>query len=209
MRLALFGVTGRTGRLLLGQALAAGHMVTALVRDPARVEGPSDRLALVTGDVRAGDCVAATVAGAQAVLSVLGPSANRPDFAVSQGTANILTAMQAHGVRRLVLSTGAGVGDARDTPGLFHHLITALLKLTARFVYEDMLRVVELVRAADLDWTIVRVPMLTDGSAAGRVRVGYVGAGTGPRLARGDLAAFMLKQVSDSTYLRQAPVISN
>lgn len=209
MKLALFGAAGRAGRLLLEQALAAGHTVTALVRDPARLALRHDRLTLLAGDARDPQAVRAAVAGAEAVISVLGPRDNGPERAVTQATRNILAAMQAHGVRRLVLSAGAGVGDPNDRPGPFHHAITALLKLAAGNVYADMVEVVQTVRASDVDWTVVRVPMLTDGPSAGQVRVGYVGVGTGPRLSRADLAAFMLQQAANGGHIRAAPVISN
>jgi putative NADH-flavin reductase len=208
MILAIFGGTGRAGRYLLEQALAAGHDLTALVRDPARVDLKHERLTLVTGDARQSEAVAATIAGAEAVISVLGPRDNGPERAVTQATKNILDAMRAQGVRRLVDSAGAGVGDPRDRPGLLHHVISALLKLTARNVYEDMVHMVALVRGSDVDWTIVRVPMLVDGAATGRVRVGSVGVGTGPRLTRADLAAFLLETVEKGAHVREAPVIS-
>ncbi len=209
MKLAIFGATGRAGRPLLEQALAAGHTVAALARDPARVDLTHERLTWVTGDARQSEPVAATVAGAQAVISVLGPRDNGPERAVTAATRNILQAMQAHGVRRLIVSTGAGVGDPNDRPGPFHYAITALLKLTARNVLEDMTQMAALVRGSDVDWTIVRVPMLADGPHTGQVRVGYVGVGTGPRLVRADLADFMLKLAASGEQVRQAPVISN
>jgi hypothetical protein len=72
-----------------------------------------------------------------------------------------------------------------------------------------MVRVADLIRASDLDWTLVRVPMLTDAPPSGDVLVGYLGRGVGARISRTDMAAFILEQASDDTYLRQAPVISN
>jgi hypothetical protein len=71
-----------------------------------------------------------------------------------------------------------------------------------------MVRVVALVRASDVDWTVVRVPRLLDTPAQNNVRVGYVGKNSGTQLSRAAMASFMLKQVSDATYWRQAPMIS-
>lgn len=96
-----------------------------------------------------------------------------------------------------------------DRPGPFDRLIGVVLRLAATNVVADMRRMVELVRASELDWTVVRVPMLTDGPAAGRWRVGMVGQGTGPRLSRTDLAAFLLTQLDDRAHLRASPVVSN
>lgn len=209
MKLAIFGASGRTGHVLVAQALASGHDVNALVRTPSRFDLQHERLHLIQGDLQDEAKVAEVVAGTDAVLSVLGPKGNQPTFVVSKGTANVITAMRQHGVRRLVVSAGAGVRDSQDRPGLFDKGIGALIKLTASNVYEDMVRTVDLVRTSDMDWTVVRAPMLTDGPATSNIKVGYVGAGVGPRVSRGNLAAFMLGQANDATYYRQAPVISS
>lgn len=149
------------------------------------------------------------VAGAEVVLSVLGPMSNQPDFGVSRGVDYIIDAMHQHRVSRLIQSVGAGVRDPQDKPGPIDQFFGLLVKLLSRNVYEDMRRVSDKVRASDLDWTLVRVPMLTDDRGTGTVRAGYLGQGVGVRLARADMAAFILKQVTDKVYIRQAPVISN
>lgn len=208
MNITIFGATGKTGAHLVEQALAAGHQVVALARTPSKLAS-HERLTVLQGDIGNATQVAQAIQGADAVLSVLGPTSNAPDFQVSRGTANIMAAMQAQGVRRLIVSTGAGVRDPHDAPKFFDNAIVALLQVVSKNVYADMQRTAELVRASDLDWTIVRVPMLTNDALKGKVRVGYVGNGIGTRITRADLAAFMLKQLQDNTYLRQAPAISN
>lgn len=208
MRITIFGATGRTGRQLVEQALAAGHEVVAFVRTPSKLSIDDDRLSIVQDDIQDAKAVEEAVAGADAVLSVLGPTSNEPVYEVSRGMENILAAMQEQGVSRLVQSVGAGVGDPSDQPGLFDRAIKVLLKLMSRYVYEDMVRVNDQIRASDLDWTLVRVPMLTDDPPGSDLRIGYLGQGVGPRVSRSDLAAFMLKQADDDAYLHQAPVIS-
>lgn len=209
MKLAIFGATGRTGRHLVSQALERGHTVTSLARRPQKLAQVARRITVVEGDVQDAAAVAQVVAGADAVLSVLGPTANRPDYQVTRGTEHILAAMEEYGVRRLLLSAGAGVADPNDAPQLFHRVITLLLKLLSRHVYEDMERTVQTVRASNIDWTIVRVPMLTDGPAQGQVKVGYVGKGPGARLSRADMATFMLDEAQKNQWVGRAPAISN
>ena len=209
MNLTVFGTTGRTGRLLLAQALEAGHQVTALARTPSKLEMDHEQLTVIEGDVQDAQKVISAVAGSDAVLSVLGPTSNQPTYEVSRGMGHIQTAMDQQGVRRLVQSVGAGVGDPQDRPGLFDRLIKVALQLVSRHVYEDMVRVADAIRHSDLEWTLVRVPMLTDDPPAGDIKVGYLGTGVGPRLSRADLAAFMLQQADDLTYVGQAPVISS
>jgi putative NADH-flavin reductase len=94
MKLVIFGATGRTGVHLVKQALAAGHSVTALVRTPAKLTLQHERLTVLQGDAQDAAKVAQAVAGAEAVISVLGPTRNRPAFAVSKSTENILAAMR-------------------------------------------------------------------------------------------------------------------
>ena len=209
MKLTIFGATGRTGHYLLERAIAAGHDVTVLVRNPAKLSLQNARLKVMPGNLTDALQVAQAVTGAEAVISALGPAGNAPVFEISQGTTNIIAAMQQHGVRRLVISAGAGVGDPNDVPKVFNRAMNVLLKLAAGNVYEDMRRTVALVRASGLDWTVVRVPMLTDDPPTGAVKVGYVGKGMGARISRSDMAEFMLKQAGDKTYVCQAPAISN
>jgi putative NADH-flavin reductase len=209
MHIALFGATGRTGQLLLRDALQAGHTVTALVRDPSWAAVQDSSLTVLQGSIHDAAQVEQTITGADAVISVLGPIQNKPVYEISTATNGIITAMRRCGVRRLVMTAGAGVLDANDAPGTFDNLMGALVLLTAGHVYEDMRQSVDAVRQSDLDWTVVRVPALTNAPRTGRIRVGYVGKGTGNRLGRADLAEFLLKQATSKGYLHQAPVVSN
>lgn len=209
MKLAIFGATGETGRHLVKQALERGHEVTAFTRSPEKLPINSDRLTVVQGDVRNADKVNEAIAGVDAVLSALGPAENKPVFTVTEGTQNILDAMNRYGVERLVVSAGAGVGDPNDEPKLFNHAINFLLKIVSRWVYEDMRRTVDLVRGSHVKWTVVRVPMLTDDEPTADVKVGYVGKGLGSRLTRADMARFMLDQVESDELVHRAPAISN
>lgn len=191
------------------QALATGYEVVAFARTPSKLGIQNEKLKVVEGDVQNAQQVERAVVGSAAILSVMGPTSNTPDYQISAGMQNIVAAMETHGLRRLIVSAGAGVSDPEDEPKLFNKLIGLLLKLISPHVYEDMKRSVAIVRASDLDWTVVRVPMLNDGHKEGQVRVGYVGKGVGARLSRADLAAFMLKELKQGVYIHQAPVISN
>jgi len=209
MRLTIFGATGRTGIHLLEQALAAGHEVKVLVRDPSKVKSQSALLKVLEGNVQNAAQVEQAVADSECVISVLGPTENKPTYEISAGTDNILAAMKKQSVRRLIVSAGAGVGDPNDSPAPFNLFINFLLKILSRYVYEDMVQTVAKVRASDLDWTIVRVPMLTNDPQTGKIQIGYVGKGMSARISRADMADFILKQVNDNTYLHKAPTISN
>ncbi len=209
MKLAIFGGTGRTGLHLVSQALEQGHQVTVLARNPAKMTIKNVGLSVIQGNVKDQAAVEKTITGADAVLSVMGPTSNKPLMEVSQGTANIIAAMKKLGCKRLIVTSGAGVGDPKDEPKLINHIISLALKLTAKNVLADMQKAVDIVRDSDLEWTVVRLPMLTDNPKPSEIFVGYVGKGMGPRIARRDIAEFILKQVEDRTYLRASPAISN
>lgn len=209
MRIAILGATGRTGQHLVRQALAAGHEVVALARTPSRLEMEHERLAVVQGDVMDAGRVAEVISGVDAVLSALGPTGGTTLGVMSRGLDHILAAMQQHGVRRLIVVAGAGVGDPQDRPGPLDRLIGGLIRLISREFYAEMQGVADTVRASGMDWTLVRVPMLTDEPGTGNVRVGYLGRGAGTRLSREDLAWFMLELAEQGTYIRQAPVVSS
>jgi putative NADH-flavin reductase len=209
VRLVVFGGSGRAGRLVVKQALAAGHEVTVLARSPHKLDLRHERLRVVMGNALDPAPVAQAVAGADAIVSLIGPGKDQPPMTVSKSTATIIAAAKDCGVERLVVVVGAGVGDAQDRPALLDKLIIAVLKRAAASVYEDMKATAAIVRASDREWTLVRIPMLTDQPATGKPRVGYLGQGVGSRLSREELAAFLLKQVADRAYVHAAPVVSN
>jgi NAD(P)-dependent dehydrogenase (short-subunit alcohol dehydrogenase family) len=208
MKVAIFGGTGKTGQHLVQQALELGHEVVMLARTPSNFTIQHPRLTVIQGDIVDAACVEATIQGVDAVISVLGPRSNKPEFIISKGTDHILNAMKRHHVRRIIISAGAGVRDPYDKPKFIDHFFGFLLNLLSKNAVEDMKQVVDKVRNSDRDWFVIRVPMLTDQPAQGTLKIGYVGDIT-PRLSRADMAAFMLKQLEDDTYIRKAPAISN
>lgn len=208
MKVAVFGGSGKTGQHIVQQALDAGYSVVALARTPSKVNIQHPNLQVVQGDVLNAEAVETVVRGADAVISALGPSTNKPEFTISRGMDNILAAMQKHNVRRLIIAAGAGVRDPQDKPKFIDRFFGLLLNVVSKNVVADMEQAVQKVRTSSLDWTVVRVPMLTDEPAKATLKVGYVGDIT-PRIARADMASFMLKQASSDQYVRKAPAISN
>ncbi len=208
MKIAIFGGTGKTGQHLVQQALEAGYEVVALARNPARLTPQHEKLTVIQGDALDSACVEETIRGVDAVMSLLGPNKNNPDFAISKATGHILEGMKRGNVRRIIIAAGAGVGDPQDKPKLIDHFFGFLLKVVSKRAVADMKQVASTIRASDRDWTIVRVPMLTDQPPHDTLTVGYLGD-INARLARADMATFMLKQLKDDSFLSKAPAISN
>jgi putative NADH-flavin reductase len=203
MNIALFGATGGTGRQVLQQALAQGYEVRALVRDLAKLPGDRHGLAIV-GDCLDQRAVNDCVQGTDAVICVLGTHpGGQPIEAV--GTRNILTAMQTAGVRRLIAVTSMGVGDSADQMAF---LFRILMKITLKKVMEAKEEQERLIRASDLDWTIVRPGGLTDGPRTGTYSAGVEKSIRARRVSRADVAEFVLKQLTDDRFVRQTPAIS-
>jgi len=206
---AIFGGTGRIGRVVLERALAAGHEVRALVRDPSRLPARSDRLAVVSGDVMDPGAVDATIAGTSVVLALFGHIKGSPPALQTDGTRNIVEAMHRHGAKRLItLSGGALRADGLDRPKAADRLIVFLMKRLSPEVLADAEGHLEVLRASGLDWTVVRAPRVQDGPATGTFRVGHVGVNASTKINRGDLADFILSQVEDRRFVGEMPFVS-
>lgn len=204
MQIALFGATGGTGRQVLEQAVRAGYQVTALVREPAKLGQTPAGVTVVTGNVLQPPAVDQVVAGADAVICSLGNTSNNPDMVVTNGTRHIIDAMQRHNVRRLIVVTSLGVGDSKDQVPFF---FKALMKTVLRKAIEDKEAQEAAVRASRLDWTIVRPGGLTDDPPTGRYQVGTTDLTAG-RVARADVADFILKELTRNEYIHQTPGIT-
>ncbi|MBB4982443.1 MULTISPECIES: NAD(P)-dependent oxidoreductase [Streptomyces] len=204
MKLMLFGVTGGTGAQLLAQALGAGHQVTAVARDPARVPvtDPDAPLTVLPGDALAPETWRQAVAGHDAVLSCLGSTDRKhPTTVYSQGTRNLVEAMRASGVGRLLCLSSAGLEITPEVP-LPQRLVTRyVIQRLYRHGYADMARMESLVRSPAADgtaWTVVRPPMLTDGPLTGTYRTAENARLERPKsLSRADLAHYLLTHVDD------------
>jgi putative NADH-flavin reductase len=215
VRLTIFGATGGTGTCLIEQALAAGHDVTAIVRDPARLTVRTSspeltaRLQVDTADVMDSAAITPAVAGADAVLTAIGPRGTGVTTVSQDSVRSIIAAMQKAGARRLLTVSGSIVADDGESPYL--RLIKPLVRRTAlRHVCADMRAAEAEVEATDLDWTIVRPPRLTAGPVTGRYR-SRIDGGLPRSLAvsRADLAACMLSAIGDPATVRRHIAVAN
>lgn len=218
MELTIFGATGGTGRRLLERAIAGGHGVTAFVRNPAKLKVRHERLSVAVGDVRDASSVEEAIAGRDAVVSVLGGKPSNPLHPRRAGVArgpgsvgarNIIAAMERHGVRRFVCQSAWGAGDSRENSDLAGDVfMKVLVPLFLRDEYADKELQEEIVRGSDLDWVIVRPMLLTNGAWTDEWRAG-VNLAPGRRfwISRADTADFLMRQLTDDTFLRQTPAI--
>jgi len=206
MRITVFGATGRTGVPLVEQAVDRGHEVTAFARPGSELPVDDPAVTVVPGDAYEGSGVAAAVAGADAVASVLGQTSEGPADLLTRAGGYIVEAMAEHGVDRLVTLLGAGVREAGESRGLSGLVMGAALRLLARDVLEDARGQADLVRATDLDWTVVRAPRLTEEPPAGSYRAGDIALGF-ESIPRADVATFILDCIENELHVREMPKV--
>jgi len=210
MKIALFGATGATGQLVLEQALARGHTVTALVRTPSKLTTTHERLAVIQGDATDPAAVEKAVAGQEAVISTIGSGSNTKHVTLySTCIRNIIDAMEKQKVERLLCISAGGAYPGKD-PGAPFILNYIVKPLFLKDVFADMARMEEAVKQSRLAaWTIVRPPRLVDTPATGNYRQErtYSIKG-GNKMGRADLAAFMVNELDAGKYVRQGVAVA-
>lgn len=206
MKVIIFGATGRIGGHLVQQALAQGHMVTAFVRDPGKIQVKHENLRMAKGDVMDPVAVANAISGQDAVLCSLG--SGRRGVIRSEGTHHIIQGMEKTGVKRLICQTTLGAGDSKGNLNfLWKYIMFGLLLKEA---YNDHERQEQYVFQSRLNWTIVRPAAFTDGPKTGVYRHGFSAheKNLTLKISCADVADFMLRQLKDDTYLRKTPGLS-
>jgi uncharacterized protein YbjT (DUF2867 family) len=216
MKLTIIAATGGVGRELLEQAVAAGHDVTAVARNPGKL---SRQVRALTADLAAPDPAAleSAVAGADAVLSGLGPLSNSDAGIASQGTPAVVAAMKAAGVRRIVAVSAAPVSTvptpSRPSPpkhdagdGFFmRHLLSHIANARLGKVFADLAQMEDILGRSGLDWTVIRPPQLTGKPLTGTYRTAYgQNLKGGLSVPRADVAHLMLRVLNQPETIGQA-----
>ncbi|ATL29792.1 NAD(P)-dependent oxidoreductase [Streptomyces formicae] len=204
MKLTVFGATGGIGKEIVRQALTAGHEVTAVVRDPARLEVTGERLEVFRADVRDAEALRPAVAGRDAVLSGLGARKRADAGIATELTRSVLRAMDAEGVRRLLVVSAAPVGPEPAENPLVDRVVLAVIGRVLKDVYTDLTALEADLAASATDWTSVRPPRLLNKPLTGSYRTvvgGFPRAGR--TIARADVAHAMLAMVDDRATVKQ------
>jgi uncharacterized protein YbjT (DUF2867 family) len=204
-RLAILGATGGIGRHLLSWAVDAGYPVHVLARRPEAVPGRAG-VTVTGGDATDPAAVAGVVAGADAVLSALGPRGAKTPGLLGAAASAVTQAMVKHGVHRLICVSAAGAFIGEDPEA--NPLVKVILPRIFARPFADVREMERVVRASALDWTLVRPTRLVNGPGTGelRIRDRYPAPGL-TRIARADVAQFMIGALTEPGYLRQAPAI--
>ena len=191
MRLLIFGATGTIGIKLVEQALNKGDKVTAFVRTPGKLGIEDENLRVIQGNVLNFTEVAAALEGHDTVLIALG--AGLKGRIRSEGTKNIVMAMEKSGVRNLVCQTTLAAGESYGNLNLKWRLIFGI---PLRWALADHEHQEKIVKQSNLNWTIIRPAAFTDGPVTGNYKHGFSGKEKklALKISRSDVAQFMLKQ---------------
>ena len=206
-KLLILGATGGTGRHVLAQALDKGYDVTVLTRHPDSLPIGIVGARVLTGDVLDDVALAGAIRGQDVVVSTLGVGKSlKPGGLIAASAPAIVRTMEQAGVKRLIFTSGYGVGDTyQDVPLVPRIMIAVLL----RNIYADKKAGEDVIRASPLDWTLVYPSTLADKPKTGKYRVGeHLELSGLPTIAREDVADFLVSQVEDRTYVRRGVLIS-
>jgi uncharacterized protein YbjT (DUF2867 family) len=208
MKVIVIGATGTIGSLAVRQMLAAGHDVTAFSRNPAKLEIDNAQLTLLAGDVQDQAQVDAAVSNHDAVVITLGNKSLTSPIR-SEGTLNVIRAMQKAGVSRLICQSTLGARESWSNLNFFWKRI--MFGGLLRVVFRDHELQERLVEASGLNWTIVRPGAFTDGPATGTFQEAFPPTLRGLKLkiTRSDIADFLTRQLTDLSYANRAVAISN
>lgn len=209
MKLALLGATGLTGGLVLSQALAQGHEVTALVREPSRVSLSFPRLTVLGGSPTVSEDVERCVRRNDAVIHCLGIGGKgdgQPTTLVSNSVKVVLAAMAKHGVPRIVCMSNVGAGSSGTW--FANRIVLPLFVRWLLPIIEDKDRMEAALRASSVEWVSVRLPNIVEGPER-PLRISKDGRGIGLSITAVSTARFLLQQVTSSDWVRSAPSISN
>lgn len=200
MKLVVFGATGGIGSQVVEQALAAGHEVTAVARRSSRVILQHECLKVIEGDVLKPNAMRESILGKDIVISALGVRNLAPTILYSEGIANIMRAMKAAHVRRILCISASGLDPG---PRWQRWIAKPPLWLILKNMYTDLVRMERIVKESDLDWTILRPPLFTNGPRTGCYQsVINQSLSRGFAISRADVADYIVNHLNDRTTYR-------
>jgi putative NADH-flavin reductase len=213
MKLIIFGATGFSGKAILAEALKLGHEVTILVRDTSKVQFKHKNLTIVEGNVLDPQTVASTLHHQDAVIQCLGVGGKgdgKPTTFISDATKVIVDEMQKQNIKRLIAMSNVGAGNSiAFQPWFFTKIILPYFMKWLKVIIEDKNRMEPIIMNSNIDWTIVRCPNIIDKPAKGSCNATLDGKGLKLSITLPDLSKFMVDQLTEKNFNKQAPCVSN
>jgi putative NADH-flavin reductase len=211
MKIAVIGARGRTGRIVVKDALARGHQVVAVTRAGAALEEDDDDLVNARADVRDADALTRALAGADSVISALGVGTSRAATEVySLGVTNTLRAMQSNGGAKLAVISAVPAGPWGEQPLLQRRIALPLLQRFFGATYDDMRRMETILQeTTEVDWISLRPPRLVDKPSKGAYRIDTRPLAKARAITYGDLATALIDSLTRQALYRHAAYVAN
>ena len=206
MKILILGATGPTGQQLLTRALDQHHEVTALVRNPSKLNFQHQQLRIIKGDVLDSKVLLTAVQGQQAVISALGKGKSLRSSNLITNTVNcLIPIMYKSKVSRLIFLSGFGAGE---TLAQASQLQKFIFKTFLKSIYSDKARAEKIIRNSNLDWTLVYPVQLINTPSNGNYKSAEKLSMKGmPKISRADVADFMLQELKDNTFLKKGVIL--
>lgn len=213
MKVTIFGATGFSGQAILADSIKQGHEVTILVRDASKIPIKHNNLTVVEGNVLDPLTVASVLHHQEAVIQCLGVSGKgdgKPTTFISDATKIIVDEMQNQKIKRLIAMSNVGAGNSiAFQPWFFTKIILPYFMKWLKVIIEDKNRMEPIIMNSNLDWTIVRCPNIVDKPAKGTCNATLDGKGLKLSITLSDLSKFMVDQLKQTVFIKQAPSVSN
>jgi putative NADH-flavin reductase len=213
MKVIIFGATGFSGQVILAETIKQGHEVTVLVRDSSKVKINHNNLRIVEGNVLDSQKVAFVIQNQEAVIQCLGVGGKgdgKPTTFISDATKIIVDEMQKQNIKRLIALSNVGAGNSiAFQPWFFTKIILTYFMKWLKVIIDDKNRMEPIIMNSNLNWTIVRCPNIVDKPAKGKYNATLDGKGLKLSITLDDLSKFMVGQLKETTFNKQAPCVSN
>ncbi len=213
MKVIIFGATGFSGQAILANSIKQGHEVTILVRDASKIPIKHQNLTIVEGNVLNPQTVASVLHHQEAVIQCLGVGGKgdgKPTTFISDATKIIVDEMQNKKIKRLIAMSNVGAGNSiAFQPWFFTKIILPYFMKWLKVIIEDKNRMEPIIMNSNLDWTIIRCPNIVDKPAKGRCNATLDGKGLKLSITLSDLSKFMVDQLKQTSFIKQAPSVSN
>ena len=206
-KIVVIGGAGKAGQFLVHELLNQGYFLHLLLRHPEKLPIQHANIRIIPGDVRDYEAVSQLVAGCDAIISTLGQPADEP-VVFSEAEGNILRAMKAHRLQRYIVVTGLSIDLPSDQKSETTRMKTDWMKAKFPAVIADKQKEAQMLLESSVDWTLVRIPMLEQTDATGETVVSTKDC-PGDAIRAADLARFLVSQLTDTQYSKQAPFVAS
>jgi putative NADH-flavin reductase len=206
-KIAVLGGTGKAGKYLIKELIRQGYVVNALARDPRKFEHNLTSIEVIPGNARDYQSILNLLSECDGVISTLGPSRNEPDTC-SIAAGHIIKAMQTLNIRRLIEVAGLGIDTPEDKKGFLTRMLVTIMRWFASSVIDDRQKDYELLKKSNIQWTIVRCPMIKLTDITRKVKTSLTDS-PGNQISATDLARFLIDQLNNEEFVCKAPFVAN